>query len=64
MVKRYEQLPLSYDGATMRIVILTEDVLVEYGPHILAHVIVGERTLPHGAKAAVHDERNTLCTAS
>jgi hypothetical protein len=55
LVKRYEQLPLSDDRATMRIVILTEDVLVEYGQHILATVIVGGSAPQHGAKTAVRE---------
>ena len=41
--------------ATMRIVILTEDVLVEYGQHILANVIVGGSAPQQRAKTAVHD---------
>jgi hypothetical protein len=48
----------------MRIVFLTEDVLAEYGQHILANVIVGGSAPQQGAKTAVHDERNTPCTAS
>jgi hypothetical protein len=39
-------------------------VLVEYGQHILANVIVGGSAPQQGAKTAVHDERNTPCTAS
>jgi len=48
----------------MRIVILTEDVLVEYGQHILANVSVGGSAPQQGAKKTVHDERNTPCAAS
>jgi hypothetical protein len=39
----------------MRIVFLTEDVLVEYDQHILANVIVGGSAPQHGAKTAVHE---------
>jgi len=39
----------------MWIVILTEDVLVEHGQHILANVIVGGIAPQQGAKKIVHD---------
>jgi len=48
----------------MRIVFLMEDVLAVLDQHILANVIVGGSALQQGAKTAVHDERNTPCTAS
>ena len=48
----------------MWLVILTEDVLVEYRQHILANLIVGGSAPQHRATTAIHDERNTPCTAS